>query len=172
MFNEMPKPINLAKKHDPGLVVNLSFVGQMSVWGTRLLAAGHRTNMDVVNSLISGFRKCNAIQAGSNLLFLMDVVFEGLTRNVEINCACNPGLNEDELNFLDLFSISQHFVDVEEKIESLDFLTDVAAKNAIPLFSNYGASLKDAGLILPVFKERNLASNTISDLMKPSEQLH
>ena len=73
----MSKPTNLAKKNDPGLVMNLSFAGQMSVWGTRLLAAGHRTNMDVVNSLISGFRKCNAIQAGSNLFFLMDVVFEG-----------------------------------------------------------------------------------------------
>ena len=172
MLNETSKSTNLAKKHDPGLVVNLSFAWQMCIWGIRLLAAGHRTDMDVVNSLISGFRKCNAIHAGSNLLFLMDVVFEGLTRNVEINCACNPGLNGDELNFLDLFSISQHYLDIKEKIKTPDFFTDVAAKNATPLFNDYGAYLRDAGLILPVFKEKNLTSELISDLMKPSMQLH
>jgi hypothetical protein len=79
------------------LVKNLSFAGQMSIWGVRLLATGYREDIDVTKTLIARFRKCNAMRAGSNLLFLMKIVFTGLTRDSYINCACNPNLTKDEL---------------------------------------------------------------------------
>ena len=124
------------------LVKDLPFAGQMSIWGVRLLATGYREDMDVTKTLIEGFRKCNAMRAGSNLLFLMEIVFTGLTRDSYINCACDPNLTKDELTLLELFSLSQHFSDWQENITLLDFLTDAAAKNAIPIFNGYGNAMR------------------------------
>lgn len=154
------------------LVKELSFAGQMSIWGMRLLAIGYRENMDVTKTLIEGFRKCNATRAGSNLLFLMEIVFSGLAQNININCSCNPNLTDDELKFLDLFSMGQHYSFVSENIENLYFLNETAAKNAIPIFNEYGGSLRDAGLLLPVCDETRIVFSSISNLMKPTSALH
>ena len=65
------------EKETPALILELSFAGQMSIWGLRLLASGYRAEIDMTKALIDGFRRCNAVQAGSNLLFLLgkDVLF-------------------------------------------------------------------------------------------------
>jgi len=154
------------------LVKKLSFAGQMSIWGIRLLATGYREDIEVTKTLIEGFKKCNATRAGSNLLFLMEIVFSGLTQNLYINCACNPGLTKDELNFLNLFSMSQHSSHLSVDIGLLDFLTESAAKNAIPIFYGYGGSMRDAGLLLPVFDETQFELLSISNLMKPTSAFH
>ena len=130
-----------------------------------------RTN-DISKSLIEGFRKCNASRAGSNLLFLMDIVFGGLIREVEINCGCNPSLNKDEINFLELFSISQNQGDIESKIRSLDFLNDIAVRNAAPLFTDYAISLRDAGLILTFGKKGSLMRKLAAHSMEVSTKMH
>lgn len=157
---------------NPCLVIDLSFAGQMSIWGIRLLGAGHRADIDISKSLIEGFRKCNASRAGSNLLFLMDIVFGGLIREVEINCGCNPSLNKDEINFLELFSISQNQGDIESKIRSLDFLNDIAVRNAAPLFTDYAISLRDAGLILTFGKKGSLMRKLAAHSMEVSTKMH
>jgi hypothetical protein len=164
-----------AKAHsqpDIALMSDLSFAGQMSIWGVRLLAGGYREDRDVTKTLIDGFRKCNAIKAGSNLLFLMEIIFNGLSRNLSINCSCNLELTEDELKILDLFSLSQHFSNLSEETRLLDFLTEAAASNAIPIFNGYGDALRDAGLLLPVSKEVPTEIFSISKLMKPSSAFH
>mgnify|MGYP003329677357 CR=1 FL=1 len=83
----------------------------------------------------------------------MEIVFTGLNRDSYINCACNPNLTKDELALLELFSLSQHFSDWQENIILLDFLTDAAASNAIPIFNGYGDAMREAGLLLPMCKK-------------------
>lgn len=75
----------------------------------RLLATGYKLETGVSKSLIEGFRRCNATQAGSNLLFLIEILLEGLIKYTEINCVCNSNLTDDENKLLDLLSISRHF---------------------------------------------------------------
>ena len=131
--------------------------------------------MDVAKTLIAGFRKCNAMRAGSNLLFLMKIVFTGLTRDSYINCACNPNLTKDELTLLELFSLSQHLSDWQENIILLDFLTDAAANDAIPIFNAYGSAMREVGFLLPVCEKMHielLEPMSISKLMKPSLMFH
>jgi hypothetical protein len=128
--------------------------------------------MDITKTLIEGFKKCNAMRAGSNLLFLMEIVFTGLSRDLHINCACNPDLTEDELKLLELFSISQHFSDSLGNMELLDFLTTAAADNAIPIFDGYGDAMRDAGLLLPVCGKMHVEPMSITELMKPSSMSH
>ena len=162
-------------KKQSSLVKDLPFAGQMSIWGVRLLATGYREDMDVTKTLIEGFRKCNAMRAGSNLLFLMEIVFTGLNRDSYINCSCNPNLTKDELALLELFSLSQHSSDWQENITLLDFLTDAAAKNAIPIFNGYGNAMREAGLLLPVCEKacvEPVELMSVSNLMKPSLVSH
>ena len=128
--------------------------------------------MDITKTLIEGFKKCNAMRAGSNLLFLMEIVFTGLSRDLHINCACNPDLTEDELKLLELFSISQHFSDSLGNMELLDFLTAAATDNAIPIFDGYGDAMRDAGLLLPVCGKMHVEPMSITELMKPSSVSH
>ena len=172
LFKKSKKRITNNK---PSFVKDLFFAGQMSMWGVRLLATGYREEMDVTKTLIEGFKKCNAMRAGSNLLFLMEIVFTGLTKNLHINCACNPNLTEDELKLLELFALSQHFADWRENTVLLDFLTDVAANNAIPIFDGYGDAMREAGLLLQVCEKRHVepvGPMSISKLMKPSLMAH
>jgi len=171
-MNAFHKRLNKIKKNETVLVKRLSFAGQMSIWGIRLLATGYREDRDVTKSLIEGFRKCNAIKAGSNLLFLMEIVFNGLSRNLWINCPCNPELSADESKFLNLLSLSQHFSDLSDELNLLDFLTENAASNAVPIFNGYGDALRDAGLLLPVSNEVCTELFAISKLMKPSAAIN
>jgi hypothetical protein len=171
-MNAMFKQTNLFKKVRSNLVKDLPFAAQMSIWGIRILASGYRAEMDVTKPLIEGFRKCNATQAGSNLLFLMEIVFSGLTRNIEIYCACNQKLNDDENELLNLLSFSQHYGIVSEQIGLVDFLSNDAVNNVIPLFNGYGDAMRDAGLLLPVCEKSYVELLSISELMKPSLMSH
>ena len=171
-MNALFKGANKITINRSNRVTDLSFAGQMSIWGVRLLATGYREEMDVTKTLIDGFKKCNAMRAGSNLLFLMEIVFTGLTKDLHINCACNPDLTKDELKLLELFSLSQHFSDWLENVRLLNFLTDAAANNAIPIFDGYGDAMRDAGLLLPVHRKMNEETLSISELMKPSSMSH
>ena len=171
-MNAFPKKINKKVQTGAVLVSDLSFAGQMSIWGIRLLASGHREDLHVTKTLIDGFRKCNAVKAGSNLLFLMEIVIAGLSRNLSINCSCNSELTQDELSFLNLLSLSQHFADLSENSELLDFLTEAGARNAIPILNGYGAALRDAGLLLPVSTVVPAELYSMSKLMKPSSAFH
>jgi hypothetical protein len=171
-MNALFKGANKIINNPSARLKDLSFAGQMSIWGVRLLATGYREEMDVTKTLIEGFKKCNAMRAGSNLLFLMEIIFTGLTKDININCACNPDLTEDELKLLELFSLSQHFSDWLENMELLKFLTGSAASNAIPIFDGYGDAMRDAGLLLPICKKRHVEPLSISELMKPSSMSH
>ena len=171
-MNALFKQANKTTNTKSARVKYLSFAGQMSIWGVRLLATSYREEMDVTKTLIEGFKKCNAMRAGSNLLFLMEIVFTGLSRNLHINCSCNPDLTEDELKLLELFSISQHFSDSLGNMELLDFLTTAAADNAIPIFDGYGDAMRDAGLLLPVCGKMHVEPMSITELMKPSSMSH
>ena len=102
----------------------------------------------------------------------MEIVIAGLSRNLSINCSCNPELTQDELNFLNLLSLSQHFADLSENSELLDFLTEAGARNAIPILNGYGAALRDAGLLLPVSMVVPAEFHSMSKLMKPSSAFH
>jgi hypothetical protein len=162
-MNALFKQANKRTNTKSARVKDLSFAGQMSIWGVRLLATGYREEMDITKTLIEGFKKCNAMRAGSNLLFLMEIVFTGLSRDLHINCACNPDLTEDELKLLELFSISQHFSDSLGNMELLD---------AIPIFDGYGDAMRDAGLLLPVCGKMHVEPMSITELMKPSSVSH
>jgi hypothetical protein len=171
-MNALFEQANKTTNTQSARVKDLSFAGQMSIWGVRLLATSYREEMDVTKTLIEGFKKCNAMRAGSNLLFLMEIVFTGLSRDLHINCACNPDLTEDELKLLELFSISQHFSDSLGNMELLDFLTAAATDNAIPIFDGYGDAMRDAGLLLPVCGKMHVEPMSITELMKPSSMSH
>jgi hypothetical protein len=171
-MNALFKQANKTTNTKSARIKDLSFAGQMSIWGVRLLATSYREEMDVTKTLIEGFKKCNAMHAGSNLLFLMEIVFTGLSRDLHINCACNPDLTEDELKLLELFSISQHFSDSLGNMELLDFLTAAATDNAIPIFDGYGDAMRDAGLLLPVCGKMHVEPMSITELMKPSSMSH
>ena len=171
-MNALFKQANKTTNTKSARLKDLSFAGQMSIWGVRLLATSYREEMDVTKTLIEGFKKCNAMRAGSNLLFLMEIVFTGLSRDLHINCPCNPDLTEDELKLLELFSLSQHFTDSLGNMKLLDFLTAAAANNAIPIFDGYGDAMRDAGLLLPVCKNMHVEPMSITELMKPSPMSH
>ena len=169
-MNEIYRREKLAVRLQPSLVKNLNFAGRMSIWGIRLLATGYKLEIDVVKSLIEGFRRCNATQAGSNLLFLMEIVLEGLIKSLEINCSCNLKLTDDENKLLDLLSFGQHFGVVPEQIMLFDFLSEEAVDNVIPLFNGYGDAMRDAGLLLPNLDKRYLELLSITNLMKPGSK--
>jgi hypothetical protein len=160
-MNALFKQANKTTNTKSARIKDLTFAGQMSIWGVRLLATSYREEMDVTKTLIEGFKKCNAMRAGSNLLFLMEIVFTGLSRNLHINCSCNPDLTEDELKLLELGNM-----------ELLDFLTTAAADNAIPIFDGYGDAMRDAGLLLPVCGKMHVEPMSITELMKPSSMSH
>jgi hypothetical protein len=171
-MNALFKKANKITNNQPSLVNDLSFAGQMSIWGVRLLATGYRMEMDVTKTLIEGFKKCNAMRAGSNLLFLMEIVFKGLSKDLHINCACNPSLTKDELRLLELFSLSQHSNDLSENVVLLDFLTEAATNNVILILDDYGDAMREAGLMLPVCEKTHVGHLSISELMKPSSMSH
>ncbi|MFL2782418.1 MAG: hypothetical protein ACJZ9G_09355 [Rhodospirillales bacterium] len=147
-MNMVSKIFKKDEKETPALILELSFAGQMSIWGLRLLASGYRAEIDMTKALIDGFRRCNAVQAGSNLLFLSEIIFSGLTRNIQINCSCNPGLSKDEKALVSILNICQKSPNTEIKEYLTDFITHDAANNAVFLFINYTSCLRDAGLML------------------------
>ena len=154
----------------PAIILDLSFAGQISIWGFRLLASGYRADIDMTKTLIDGFRRCNAVQAGSNLLFLSEIIFSGLIRNIEINCACNPSLSKDEKVLISILNICQKSPSAEFKDYLADFITHDAANNAIFLFVNYVNCLRDAGLILT--DQDNLIPKIINNESEISSILH
>jgi hypothetical protein len=158
------------EKKTPALILDLSFAGQISIWGFRLLASGYRAEIDMTKMLIDGFKRCNAVQAGSNLLFLAEIMFSGLTRNIEINCACNPSLSEDEKVLISILNICQKSPNIEFKEHLTDFVTHDAANNAVFLFINYTNCLRDAGLLLT--NQDNLIPKILKNETQSSSILH
>lgn len=164
---------NIFRKEEtkkPALILDLSFAGQISIWGFRLLASGYQADIDMTKMLIDGFRRCNAVQAGSNLLFLSEIIFSGLIRNIEINCACNPSLSKDEKILVSILNICQKSPSPEFKDHLTDFITHDATNNAVFLFINYTACLRDAGLMLT--EQDNLMPKIINNESQISSILH
>ena len=172
-MTEMNMVSNIFRKQEnktPALILDLSFAGQISIWGFRLLASGYRAEIDMTKMLIDGFRRCNAVQAGSNLLFLSEIIFSGLTRNIEINCACNPSLSKDEKVLISILNICQKSPSAELKDHLTDFITHDSANNAVFLFVAYTTCLRDAGLMLT--EQDNLMPKIVKNESQISSFLH
>jgi len=171
--------MNAIRKHrqhyadaGPVTVPSLSFAGQMVVWGLRLLAAGQRTDINVSGRIIEGFRKCDAGRAGGTLILLSDVLFRNLTRNLEINCPCNPQVGSDEILLLEVMTSGQ-CSDTLGDAELLNaFLTEESIPTASSLIQEFVSGLAEAGLLLRSFRETVENQESISLPPRPGAQIH